>query len=34
VGEAGLLDFEFADDRAADYENYDEVAKDREQAHR
>jgi hypothetical protein len=29
-GEAGLLEFEFADDTGSDYENYDEVAKDRE----
>jgi hypothetical protein len=28
-GEAGLLEFEFADDTGADYETYDEVAKDR-----
>jgi hypothetical protein len=28
-GEAGLLDFEFADDTASDYETYDEVARDR-----
>jgi hypothetical protein len=28
-GEAGLLDFEFADDTATDYEAYDEVARDR-----
>ena len=28
-GEAGLLEFEFADDTGSDYENYDEVAKDR-----
>jgi hypothetical protein len=28
-GQAGLLNFEFADDTAADYEDYDEVAKDR-----
>jgi hypothetical protein len=28
-GEAGLLDFEFADDTATDYESYDEVARDR-----
>ena len=28
-GEAGLLDFEFADDTASDYESYDEVARDR-----
>ena len=28
-GEAGLLEFEFADDTADDYETYDEVAKDR-----
>jgi len=28
-GEAGLLAFEFADDTAADYQSYDEVAKDR-----
>jgi hypothetical protein len=28
-GEAGLLDFEFADDTGSDYEEYDEVAKDR-----
>lgn len=26
---AGLLEFEFADDTSADYESYDEVAKDR-----
>jgi hypothetical protein len=31
-GQAGLLDFEFADDTAADYEDYDEVAKDRARA--
>ena len=29
-GEAGLLEFEFADDTASDYETYDEVARDRE----
>ncbi|HLI54374.1 MAG TPA: ferritin-like domain-containing protein [Acidimicrobiales bacterium] len=28
-GEAGLLEFEFADDTSSDYEAYDEVAKDR-----
>jgi hypothetical protein len=28
-GEAGLLEFEFADDTASDYADYDEVAKDR-----
>jgi hypothetical protein len=28
-GEAGLLDHEFADDTGADYETYDEVARDR-----
>jgi hypothetical protein len=28
-GEAGLLEFEFADDTASDYAEYDEVAKDR-----
>ncbi len=28
-GEAGLLDYEFADDTGTDYEEYDEVAKDR-----
>jgi hypothetical protein len=28
-GEAGLLEFEFADDTGADYETYDEVARDR-----
>jgi hypothetical protein len=28
-GEAGLLEFEFADDTGSDYETYDEVAKDR-----
>ncbi len=28
-GEAGLLQFEFADDTGSDYESYDEVAKDR-----
>jgi hypothetical protein len=28
-GEAGLLDFEFAEDTGSDYESYDEVAKDR-----
>jgi hypothetical protein len=28
-GEAGLLDFEFADDTGSDYEAYDEVARDR-----
>jgi len=28
-GEAGLLQYEFADDTASDYEDYDEVAKDR-----
>ena len=28
-GEAGLLQFEFADDTANDYESYDEVARDR-----
>ena len=28
-GEAGLLQFEFADDTSADYQAYDEVAKDR-----
>ena len=28
-GEAGLIEFEFADDTASDYEAYDEVAKDR-----
>jgi hypothetical protein len=28
-GAAGLLDFEFADDTGSDYEEYDEVAKDR-----
>ncbi|MEE9415042.1 MAG: ferritin-like domain-containing protein [Acidimicrobiales bacterium] len=29
-GEAGLMEFEFADDTAADYESYDAVAQDRE----
>jgi hypothetical protein len=28
-GEAGLLQYEFADDTGSDYETYDEVAKDR-----
>jgi hypothetical protein len=28
-GEAGLMEFEFSDDTASDYEAYDEVAKDR-----
>jgi hypothetical protein len=28
-GEAGLLEFEFADDTASDYESYDAVAADR-----
>ena len=28
-GEAGLLQFEFADDTASDYESYDEVSRDR-----
>jgi hypothetical protein len=28
-GEAGLLDFEFADDTGTDYDTYDEVARDR-----
>jgi hypothetical protein len=28
-GEAGLLEYEFADDTGSDYETYDEVAKDR-----
>jgi hypothetical protein len=28
-GEAGLLEFEFGDDTAADYEQYDAVAQDR-----
>ena len=28
-GEAGLLEFEFADDTGSDYESYDEVAQDR-----
>ena len=28
-GEAGLLEFEFADDTGSDYESYDEVARDR-----
>src|SRR5580698_3353611 len=28
-GEAGLLEFEFSDDTGSDYEEYDEVAKDR-----
>ena len=27
--DAGLLQYEFADDTASDYEDYDEVAKDR-----
>ena len=31
-GEAGLLEFEFAEDTSADYASYDEVAKDREAA--
>ncbi|HXR54816.1 MAG TPA: ferritin-like domain-containing protein, partial [Acidimicrobiales bacterium] len=31
-GEAGLLEYEFADDTGTDYANYDEVAKDREAA--
>ncbi|MGH8997020.1 MAG: ferritin-like domain-containing protein [Acidimicrobiales bacterium] len=31
-GEAGLLEYEFADDTATDYATYDEVAKDREAA--
>jgi hypothetical protein len=31
-GEAGLLQFEFADDTANDYESYDEVARDRSAA--
>ncbi len=30
-GEAGLLEFEFADDTATDYETYDAVAHDRQQ---
>ncbi|MGH9919678.1 MAG: hypothetical protein ACRD6W_12545, partial [Nitrososphaerales archaeon] len=29
-GEAGLLEYEFAEDTATDYAAYDEVAKDRE----
>ncbi len=29
-GEAGLLEWEFADDTSSDYETYDEVAKDRQ----
>ena len=28
-GDAGLLEYEFADDTGSDYESYDEVAKDR-----
>ena len=28
-GEAGLMEFEFADDTGTDYESYDEVAADR-----
>jgi len=28
-GEAGLMEFEFSDDTASDYQSYDEVAKDR-----
>jgi hypothetical protein len=28
-GQAGLLEFEHADDTASDYDSYDEVAKDR-----
>ncbi|HYF58052.1 MAG TPA: ferritin-like domain-containing protein [Burkholderiaceae bacterium] len=31
-GEAGLLEYEFADDTGSDYETYDEVAKDRADA--
>jgi hypothetical protein len=31
-GEAGLLEWEFADDTSTDYAEYDEVAKDREAA--
>jgi len=31
-GEAGLLEWEFADDTSVDYTTYDEVAKDREEA--
>ena len=31
-GEAGLLEFEFADDTGSDYESYDEVARDRDAA--
>jgi hypothetical protein len=31
-GEAGLLEYEFADDTGSDYETYDEVAKDRASA--
>jgi hypothetical protein len=31
-GEAGLLEYEFADDTATDYATYDEVAKDRAEA--
>jgi hypothetical protein len=31
-GEAGLLEYEFADDTATDYATYDEVAKDRQAA--
>jgi len=31
-GEAGLLEFEFADDTASDYDTYDEVARDRDAA--
>lgn len=30
--EAGLMEYEFADDTGSDYANYDEVAKDRERA--
>ena len=33
-GEAGLLEFEFADDTGSDYETYDEVARDRTQPRR
>ena len=31
-GEAGLLEFEFADDTGSDYETYDAVAQDRAKA--
>jgi hypothetical protein len=31
-GEAGLLEFEFADDTASDFETYDAVAADRQAA--